>query len=189
MRRCDMKKILVICSLIILLIPALIWAQEKTLITGEIESGGYGGPVLKLVSIKGQTSLLLGGYGGWIINHRFVVGGGGYGLVNDVRVEGNQLGLGYGGLILEYVGLWDRMIHFTVPVLIGYGNADYNSKVNDGFFALEPGLNAELNVIRWFRIDAGIGYLFVSGIDNLPGLGSNDVGGLQGTLAFKFGKF
>jgi hypothetical protein len=184
-----MKKIVIICCLTVFCVPAIMWAQEKTLITGEIESGGYGGPVLKIVSIKGQASVFLGGSGGWIINHRFVVGGGGYGLVNDIRVEGNQLGLGYGGLILEYVGFWDRLVHFTVPVLIGYGNADYDSEVNDGFFAFEPGINAELNVIRWLRVGAGISYLFVSGIDSLPGLGNSDVGGLQGTLEFKFGKF
>jgi hypothetical protein len=45
-----------------------------------------------------------GGQGGWIINHRFVLGAKGYILVNPVDIEGLQnivLGFDCGGALLE----------------------------------------------------------------------------------------
>jgi hypothetical protein len=59
-------------------------AQEETLFKGDIQTGGFGGPVIKLTRINDQGALMVGGRGGWIINHCLALGGGGYGIVNDV---------------------------------------------------------------------------------------------------------
>jgi hypothetical protein len=68
-----MKKF-VFLLVIVFTLPVL--AQEATLINGEIESGGFGGPVLKVTSINGENAVLVGGRGGWIINHSFVLAAG-----------------------------------------------------------------------------------------------------------------
>jgi hypothetical protein len=61
-------------------------AQEQTLVgNGEISNGGFGGPVIKYTQIKNEPAILVGGRGGWIINHTFVIGGGGYGLANQIE--------------------------------------------------------------------------------------------------------
>ena len=52
-------------------------AQDEQLVSGKIESGGFGAPVWKITQINGETAMLTGGRGGWIINHTFVIGGGG----------------------------------------------------------------------------------------------------------------
>ncbi len=71
---------------VILTLPA--FSQEQTLIgDGDIESGGFGGPAVKVTSINGETAVLIGGCGGWIINHTFVLGGAGYGLVTNVNAK------------------------------------------------------------------------------------------------------
>jgi hypothetical protein len=49
-------------------------AQESILI-----SGGFGGPVIKVININGENAVRVGGRGGWIINHSFVLAGGGIG--------------------------------------------------------------------------------------------------------------
>ena len=63
----------------------------------------------------------MGGRGGWIINHEFVVGGGGYGLSTDILVDGKKLAMGYGGLELGYVFFSDSLVHFTIHSLFGFG--------------------------------------------------------------------
>ena len=49
-------------------------AQEKTLINGEIESGGFGGPVLKVTNINGENAVMVGGLAaaGLSIIHSFL---------------------------------------------------------------------------------------------------------------------
>ena len=41
------------------------------------------GPAIRFTQIDGDFGVLVGGRGEWIINHRFVLGGGGYGLTNQ----------------------------------------------------------------------------------------------------------
>ena len=99
-----MKNILNILLVVLLYYPVM--AQEVTLFSGPIESDGYGGPLFKIGQINGETGVFVGGQGGWIINHRLVLGGKGYGLVNDIEVEGSQdlkLGFGCGGAFFEYI--------------------------------------------------------------------------------------
>jgi hypothetical protein len=186
-----MKKYLHLIFISICFIPLTLLAEEKTLISGKIESDGYGGPVLEVTSICGDGAVLFGGRGGWIINHTYAVGGGGYGLLNDVNINGNNLQLGYGGLELEYIGYSDMLVHFTVHTLIGYGGASYKEldENSDDFFIFLPALNAELNVTNWFRICGGVRYMLVSGIDELAGLNDKDLSGLGGGIVLKFGSF
>lgn len=201
----------------ILLIPALMFAQEQTLLSGQVEHGGFGGPVVKVTRINGQDAVLVGGRGGWIINHTFVIGGGGYGLVTDVKpaVPGlfneNKIMLGYGGLELEFIIESDRIVHLTVPLLIGAGavgyrtgywgddldlHAGFDNKF-DSFFIIEPGVDLELNVVSFFRINAGISYRHVSGITTpvdflgtpRPLTSNNDLRGVSWVIGFKFGSF
>jgi len=115
-------------------------AQEATLINGEIESGGFGGPVLKVTNINGENAVMVGGRGGWIINHSFVLGGGGYGLVTDVKAKTTDLlhqyiEMGYGGVELEYIASSDDLLHFSVGLLVGAGGIGYKQIDNDGFMA------------------------------------------------------
>ena len=180
--------------------------QPETLIRGPVESGGFGGPVVKFTELADQFAVFVGGRGGWIINHCFIIGGGGYGLVNeDVEIHPSVmdsdpecvLEMGYGGLELEYVHRSKRVVHGSIMVLIGGGSAGYHDWYwdstidSDAFFIAEPTLNFELNVSRPFRIAFGGGYRFVSGFElpELPEIDDSDLGGITGTLTFKFGSF
>jgi len=187
------------------------FAQEETLLgSGKITSGGYGAPVIKYTQIKGEPAILVGGKGGWIINHSFIIGGGGYGLVNNIDANNTfaamlsepYLNFGYGGLELEYIVQSDQMVHFSVNTLIGAGGVSYRPSFfdehrdnwnnwdspSDAFFVFEPGANVELNVIDFFRINAGVSYRLISGV-NFDDLKNSDLAGISGVLTFKFGKF
>ncbi|MBM2841488.1 MAG: hypothetical protein HW412_2016, partial [Bacteroidetes bacterium] len=86
------------------------FAQEQTLFDiKDVEHGGYGAFVVKFCSVNNEFGVLVGGRGGWIIDHTFAIGGAGYGLANNVhsRVAGplgeRCVNFGYGGLALEYI--------------------------------------------------------------------------------------
>ncbi len=195
-----MKTILLCSALALIALPIV--AQEKTLISGDIESGGYGGPVLQVTQINKQTAVLVGGVGGWIINHTIVLGGGGYGLVTDVTAKypdpfyGSQyLTVGYGGLYLEYIASSDEVIHLSVGALIGAGNVGYKNqemfsmnRSMDNFFVLEPNIQINLNVTQFFRISAGANYRWVTGVRN-DITSDADLSGPSGMLILRFGMF
>ena len=177
-------------------------AQESTLISGDIESGGFGGPVIKVTNINGENAVIAGGRGGWIINHSFVLGGGGYGLVTDVNAKVKDLNhqyveMGYGGLEIEYIASSDDIIHLSIGLLVGGGGIGYKHEDNEvfntshntkSFFVIEPSADANLNVTRFFRIAAGASFRYVSGLKSVIST-SADLSGLSAVLTFKFGKF
>lgn len=205
-----MKKLI----LLLMLLSACIFAQRKTVIEGDVENGGFGGPVVKFSTINKNFGLFVGGYGGWLINHKFLLGGGGYGLVNNIKAGSGvrshfnltgepYLEFGYGGLILEYYFMPDEVLHYSVSVLVGAGGISYREKFmgnflgdfnynnesnNDAVFVLEPGLSGELNVAKYLKIGFGVSYRYVGDV-GLYGLKSSDLSNVAANIAFKFGKF
>lgn len=179
-------------------------AQDEQLISDKIESGGFGGPVWKVTQLNGETTFLSGGRGGWIINHTFVIGGGGYGTMMDVGTgliltkpgydEKLYLKMEYSGLELEYIHRSNKVVHWTVQTLIGGGRLEIREHdpdrtfAKDNFFVADANANAEINVLKWMRVNIGAGYRFAFGVD-LEGLSNGDIGGPEAQVTLKFGSF
>ena len=177
--------------LVLLTSSSLSAAQEKTLLGGGLESGGFGAPVVKFSDVGGDFAVFAGGRGGWIINHTLVLGGGGYGVANalgdfDFPFE-RGIEFGYGGFEVEYINRSDELVHFSICTLIGAGGATYLFDRTDTVFVLEPAANLMLNVTSFFRIGAGGGYRFVTAAD--LDLTNSDLSAPFGVLTFKFGSF
>jgi len=162
-----------------------------------------------------KRDVWLGGLSvGMIINHNFTIGLSGRGWVNRqgmfypnvTDTAGAYLEGGYGGLLLEYTLFPKSLIHVTFPVLIGGGGASYISDKEyksiedddwdthhqnidtDGFFVLEPGVRAELNILKFMRLNAGISYRYVGGLQ-LINTSSTMMDNFTATVGLKFGKF
>jgi hypothetical protein len=185
-------------------------AQEKTLLQGEVENGGFGGPAVQFTSINDHLGVLVGGGGGWIINHSVVVGGFGYGLANEITGRPTLpdssllLNFGYGGIYLAYIHNSDALLHFTIHAIVGAGGIDYrrsevyqnhNGELDnnpafrtDAVFAVEPGISLEINVAKNFRIDIMGSYRFISDVD-LEGVSNSSLSGASAGMLFKFGAF
>ena len=193
-----MKTLAVLLFVLVLAGSAL--AEDEVLIGGDIESGGYGALVVRYGRILGADGVFVGGQGGWIINHSFVIGGGGYGLANNIGVQDCDclyLGFGYGGLLLEYIVASQKLVHFNVQVLVGAGGVsyftnnysyDYTVYDSDAFFALEPGGNLMLNLHKYVRVGIGATYRYIGGAD-YDGITDSDLSGFTGGIIFKFGSF
>ncbi len=183
--------LIAIASAAVLAAPAL--AQQQTLVSGGLESGGFGAPIVRFSEVNGQFAVLVGGRGGWIINHTFVLGAAGYGVATDVEVAGNPnrrgLEFGYGGADLEVVLGSDALIHLTLQTLIGGGAFQLNyGGPTDGVFVFEPALNIDLNVTPFMRLGMGGGYRWVTDVD-LIGFSDADFSAFFGSVVLKFGSF
>ena len=197
------------CILALLAMTVSAQAQERTLIGGADIHGGFGGPVLKYTRINDQDALMVGGRGGWILNHALVLGGGGYGVVNDIDAPPDALPFepgpldiefGYGGFEMEYVIRPNDLVHFSFYTLFGGGAnnfvkdvgnvTDSNEQAGETDFVLviEPAVSAEMNVTTWFRLNLGVSYRLVTGVEQ-DQLDDSDFSGASAALTFKFGTF
>ena len=88
--------LLLILFLHLIFIQRQLYAQEETLLNGDVASGYFGGPVLKITEVNNKISYMIGARGGWIVNKKYVFGLGGYGLISAVsapietRIEYNS---------------------------------------------------------------------------------------------------
>ncbi|MFP4556798.1 MAG: hypothetical protein ACLFNU_08000 [Bacteroidales bacterium] len=184
--------------------------QEMQTLFGEdeITYGGYGGVRIAYSQFNGNDAWLVGGRGGVIFNSTFIVGGGGYGIVNSPsfsNVNGNDMVYlegGYGGMFFEYIFKPNKVVHLNFPVIIGAGGllysdvpvssggANFEDRIidNSAFFVLEPGVEVELNVVKFMRVAAGVSYRYANGL-NLVDTPSSAFNSLTGSVTFKFGKF
>ncbi len=174
-------------------------------------SGGYGALTNKFTTINGEYANLVEIYGGWYINHRFMIGLSGGATTNDLPVPsqfsaipGENLSYEYGqfGLATEYVLGSNRTFHLVFQLMTGagftlqYDRNNYRESYSrsgvaldeNWFFVAEPGVQLEVNIFKWMRFSPGYSYRTVYG-SNAPGLRDKDISGSSLNLTLKFGKF
>jgi hypothetical protein len=172
-----------------------------------VSNGGYGAFTIGYSEIENLDAIIIGGRGAWIIGHWFALGLAGTGFINDVHNNSqlNQdvnLSGGYGGLLMEPIILPWFPVHISVPVLFGAGGIAYVTgyESDDGneppvyvedatsFVIFEPGAEVEFNIVRFFRLSAGVSYRFTSVI-NLYDTSTFPLNGWAGNVTLKFGRF
>lgn len=156
--------------------------------------GGMGGPLIKYdlkplnlseFNIQGNF-LYVGGRGLWTVNRFFGLGGGGYGgiLLNNSSSR-YDMGLGYGGVILDLFYRF-HVVRFDVNCLIGaggYGIIDNNliktasnlsnttntidPSIDSGsFFVVEPTFLVAFRLAPFMELGITGSYLFTSRVRN-----------------------
>jgi hypothetical protein len=159
----------------------------------------YGAVVSRISTLRNTTAITIGGRGGWIIDHTYGIGIGGYMLANNVDARkpdtsGNHwMTLSYGGVDLEYVSAINDSYFLTLQALIGAGSISHEEipyldrrQYHDPFFVFEPGVGIEIGVTKIFRIGIGASYRQVAWLkSNLAS--SADVSGPSAFLSLKVG--
>jgi hypothetical protein len=151
---------------------------------------------------------------GLVINHELTVGFSGSGWTNRnslyypnlTDTTGAYLEGGFCRFLFEYTLIPKSAVHLTFPLYIGWGGASYVSDKEyyewdgdewdsghknldtDIFFSVEPGVRLEINVLKFMKINGGVSYRFVNGLEliNTP---ANMMDGLAFNFGMKFGKF
>lgn len=212
-----MKKILIVCAA---LLPAMLLEaatslsaapsvgavgqpEQKTLLGDPVKQGVYATPVLKFGAFgpRSEGSLIVGAQGGWILDHRYVLGLGVYGLSTPIKaaerweIEGLVTIFNYGGLMLSYIHHSNRLVHAEATMLIGVGEVNYRDEAywakypkGDNYIVIEPGINLILNLTRTLRAGMGLGYRHV-GRMNIIGMNRSDVSGVNFNLLLQVGYF
>ena len=207
-----MKKYITFLFIIFILPPAFgqVDSSEFKTLFGDrqISHGGYGAVTVNYSHIDGKDAILLGGRGAWIIGHSFALGFSATGFMNDYHYNNLlnrnvNLAGGYGGLLLEPILLPRFPVHISLPIVAGVGGVAYTTSDNPydwedahyfveeatSFLVLEPGVELEFNVVRFFRLSIGGYYRITTDIrlnDDTP---LNVLNGFSGGITLKFGKF
>lgn len=209
-----MKKIILLLSVIACSVT-MFGQEEQTspnemqTIFGKVEShGGYGGLSFGYTNLDKRDVAVFNARGAWLINHNFGIGFSGTGFVSTYRYD-NALASdafisgGYGGLMFEYILKPMSPVHLSFPVVIGaggvaymkkplemndYNDHQYNPEDADPFAFIKPGIEVELNMMRYFRCSIGAYYMQTSNV-NLINTSSGLLNGFSGMINFKFGKF
>jgi hypothetical protein len=183
--------------------------------TEQYASGGYAALGNKFTTINGSFVNMPEIYGGWFINHKFMLGIGAAAATNKIpvpyqyRTEPDvELSYAYGqvGFMIEYI-LWNhRALHFSFQFFNGgaftaqydrdhYVNDDNWDEADDVddydanfFFVTEPGVKVELNIFKWMRFCPGVSYRATFG-SNGAGLPDSNVSAPAMNFTMKFGKF
>jgi hypothetical protein len=191
-----MKLLALITALASVAVAGTAGAAEETLVGGEFESGFFGGPYVKYSQVGEGWVAVVGGRGGWIINHTLVLGGSYCGTVPgayvmDGAVE-RDIEMEYGGFEIEYIFNSDKLLHYSLGLVIGGGRVNYTPYegpwVESNFFVARPAANVELNALSFFRISLGLGYRITAG-GEIEAITNSDLRGFAPTLTFKFGVF
>ena len=175
-------------------------------------SGGYGAITNKFTYIDGHYANMVGVYGGWYVNHSFLLGLSAAGLTNDIKVPFeyraqplDNLSYMYGqvGMMTEYVVASNRAVHVAFNLFTGagftfqYERDDWHNdnefdfdggNDEDWFFVAEPGVQVEVNLFKWMRFSPGISYRAVLN-SNARGLGDSKLSDISYNATLKFGKF
>ncbi len=113
---------------------------------------------------------------------------------------------GYGGFWLGYIHQSQKPIHFGASTRLGWGSIyydqyysdfDYNFQTDkallDNVFVIVPQIEAEFNFFKWMKMNVGIGYRVVTGIDKKYGgellFDKKDFNKPEGTITLMFGYF
>ncbi len=153
--------------------------------------GLYVSSEFQYLGAAGAYAAATGGSGMLLINERLGLGVAGYSARNFTPTALNNSGLrmryAYGGGQIEYTFAPHRLLHVSVPLLIGAGTArvdstnslsgwgrgrdrdDWNngSDNQNSFFVLQPGLRLETNVFRFAKLFVGANYRAVMGTSNV----------------------
>jgi len=91
----------------------------QTLVKNDLESNVLVAPDFKLTDLGGDLTGMAGLYGGWLINQKLLIGGGGYFQTN----QGDVSDMKYGGAVLEYFFHPSQLLNVSVRGLVGGGTA------------------------------------------------------------------
>ena len=205
-----MKKrtILAFIGISVFLFKTTSFAQEKTeaqtlfgkgaKISGK-DVGFFVAPSLGITEFDGSTATLFNLRSGVQVKDKVAVGGYYNVSLNEVipqseTIPGIYMDYWSAGGFVEYMLLSKKLVHLTLPVYVGYGEVEMDNDFGlarlseANFLQVEPSLQLEVNLLKYVRFNAGVGYRFV-GQMNYRNFDQTDISGLTGHIGLKIGLF
>ncbi len=148
----------------------------------------YFGPLVAFSNVEGSLSIDLGATGGFIINNNFFAGMYGQKLVNnpprtDLTTIGyptytdGEIGMVHAGGVLGYIHKPGKVMHWGISSSAGIGVLNLYAKnpvtlnrekiYDDRVYIVIPRLFAEINLTKWFKVNASAGYRFLGKVNGI----------------------
>lgn len=154
------------------------------LLSEETVISGFGSPFVEFSAVNSQFAVCMGGGAAMMINQTLFIGGYFEGIVTNHYREDLQtivdagkpkISFEHGGIWLGYIYKHKKAIHGGFSTKLGWGEIDLKDDESgnpasdydyrDRIFTIQPEVEIEFNMTAWFKINVGIGYRFVTGID------------------------
>jgi len=156
---------------------------------GKTSVSGFGGLIMEFSSMDDQFTYSMGGVGAVLFNQSFFFGGYGIGSVNfptytidqpNINSVDKSILLGHGGFYTGFIFSPNKPVHIGVSSKFGWGavtlmdeiyrNNNYYPYPNENYivdqvFVITPQLEAEFNIASWFKVNMGLGYRIVTGVE------------------------
>jgi hypothetical protein len=179
----------------------------------QIQNGFLGGPDVKYTQVNGSDGVLVGGFGGVLVENTLFIGGAGYWLANGDW----DRGLSYGGVLVQWHFFSRRRVNVSVGGLLGAGFGTGSERWHGGavpgpypaprhargepggyppgygtagyvvydtaFFVGEPQVNVVWHAADWMSVSAGAGYRGLAGAGRLD----HQLQGATYSVAIRFG--
>ena len=172
--------------------------------------GLYVAPEYQFGQIQNEFTHLSGFSAMMILNQKFSVGMSMNRTMSrnfsPKEVSPLYLNANYGGLKLEYTINPTKLVHVSIPLLVGMGNATTDSFAGSGvrtdsfrmgraqipgnrFFIIEPGIQVEANIMNYAKAYVGAKYRFSFDTGNTTNLDANSLKGFGIYAGLKVGLF
>jgi hypothetical protein len=158
---------------------------------GNISVSGFGGPMVGFSTVMDEFAVTTAGGGAALFNQQFFIGGYGEGLatehsIRDINIYNRssqtnhyydkmQLTFGHGGMWLGYIHNYHKLVHWGASAKVGVGGIGltypgftidkHEMLMTDVVFVLTPQIELEVNLFPWMKMNFGVGYRLVSGVD------------------------
>lgn len=180
--------------------------EIKSLFSKGNEIKGFGGVDMNVTDLYQERTMLLGAYGGAIINKHVIFGLAGYGVATENQFRsagGSMLNMegGYGGLYIGGILFPNEVVHLNVPVLFGAGALHIVDKQyfptsfdkeyvleSTALFVVKPTVQLEVNITHFLRIGIGGTYRLIRGSD-LRNITDDELSEWGGTFSVRLGRF
>lgn len=160
--------------------------------------GGYGMAYTEFTTVNGKPAQGIGGYGGLLVNHKWLIGISGINVLfrQDVESKSERFQFNNYGLYTEYRFLHDKPVNLTLGVSGSMGwvtttaNAKGSTMPKDGDFTyvLQPQLGIDIKVFRFMQVRLNGGYRF-SGKTNSTYYSGTNMNGVSVGAGLSFGAF
>ena len=171
---------------------------------------GYAASSTGFGRVGDRLGIIMGGRLVWMMKPNIGIGLVGYAFEtskerdNVLALDDYRFSGGYGGILLEYTLNPNRPFHLSFPLTIAGGGSAYARRTVDtekvtedsqGIFVLEPGVDLELNIIKYVRVAFGIAYRYSTDTQLTYQNNGNEIlsvsglNGLTGKLTIKVGIF
>ncbi|ULQ55932.1 outer membrane beta-barrel protein [Flavihumibacter rivuli] len=161
--------------------------------------GGYGAAVTEITAIDGNAALSVGGHGGVLLNHNWLVGISGY-----TTFFSKQMEQGKAKLRFNHFGLYgarhfqpSKPVNLSVGLMVGAGTVELNNQSElekgnkrdgDWTYVIQPDINLNVRIFRYMKVQARAGYRFTGDTNGAIYTRSNLNGATAG-IGLLFGSF